>query len=219
MTLTKRRYEFLETLAVLVQENGGPVHYGDVAERLEVSKWTAYAMMRELASDGYVETSYLANRQGEPGRSVVLFEPTRKGVDLVRSQAVKENSFSEGDLDIIASDLMSGVTEESMQKTSSSLISYCAALITILLIEVTKTGFDVGMLKDVLETSSQNSTSVSLFVGLLLGILLVQGARKIRPDLEKVVEILCTQIETLEESDEDKILEFAQAIVSGEVST
>ena len=52
MKLTRRRYQFLETLARLVEESGGPVHYGDVADSLDVSKWTAYDMMRELVDQG-----------------------------------------------------------------------------------------------------------------------------------------------------------------------
>ena len=48
MKLTRRRYQFLEALARLVEEGGGPVHYGDVADSLDVSKWTAYDMMLSL---------------------------------------------------------------------------------------------------------------------------------------------------------------------------
>ncbi len=40
------------------QETGLPVHYVAVAERLEVSKWTAYDMLRQLEKSGYLEVEY-----------------------------------------------------------------------------------------------------------------------------------------------------------------
>lgn len=53
MKLSKRRFEFLETLVDLVNQKGAPVHYIDVSEKMNVSKWTAYDMMRQLAEDGW----------------------------------------------------------------------------------------------------------------------------------------------------------------------
>jgi len=81
--LSKRRLEFLEALADLVNQKGSPVHYIDVSEKMNVSKWTAYDMMRELADDGLVEASYSLSPTGSPGRSQVLFSPTERGYSLV----------------------------------------------------------------------------------------------------------------------------------------
>jgi len=227
MNLTRRRYQFLEALARLVEESGSPVHYGDVADSLNVSKWTAYDMMRELVDEGYVESSYLANRRGEPGRSMVVFEPTQKGLEVVESEDEKSDSQVEEDWREVTSNLISRMSagqtrnldlslDSAKEEYKSSPLSYCAALISLLLIEAKKTGFDLAMLKEVLESSSQNGMSVSLFAGLLLGILLVQGARRILPDVEMLIELVCTQVESLPQQNQDKILEFVQLVMSSE---
>jgi len=75
------------------------------------------------------------------------------------------------------------------------------------------------MLKELLETSSQSGMSVSLFAGLLLGILLVQGARKILPDIGVLIELVCTQVEDLPEHNQDELFEFVQAAISSEPLT
>ncbi len=230
MNLTRRRYQFLEALVRLVEESGGPVHYGDVADSLDVSKWTAYDMMRELVAQGYVHSSYLANRKGEPGRSMVVFEPTERGLELMKSETLKSDSMLDEDWHHVASSLISRIgagqdenpnlsLDSDEEEYESSPLSYCAALISLLLIEAKKTGFDLAMLKELLETSSQSGMSVSLFAGLLLGILLVQGARKILPDIGVLIELVCTQVEDLPEHNQDELLEFVQAAISSEPLT
>ncbi len=59
------------------------MHYVQVAQRLSVSKWTAYDMMQRLVKDGFVRASYAVGTPGVRGRSQVLFEPTGSGLNLL----------------------------------------------------------------------------------------------------------------------------------------
>ncbi|HHY39166.1 MAG TPA: hypothetical protein GX507_09610 [Clostridia bacterium] len=75
--LTRRREEFLQQVIELYRIDRRPVHYTAVAERLGVSKWTAYDILCALADSGYLEVEHDADRKvGQPGRSMVLFKPT-----------------------------------------------------------------------------------------------------------------------------------------------
>lgn len=74
--LTVRQQTFLDELRDLYREQRGPVHYSVVAERLGVSKFSAYDMLRLLEQKGEAGSEYLlsAERSG-PGRSRVVFYP------------------------------------------------------------------------------------------------------------------------------------------------
>ncbi|MGC8971057.1 MAG: hypothetical protein ACP5K2_02490 [bacterium] len=81
MGITERRIEFIRALDKLCKEYGRPVHYSMVAEKLGVSKWTAYDLLTALKDDGYVECVYTLNERG--GRSTLAFRVTSKGEELV----------------------------------------------------------------------------------------------------------------------------------------
>jgi len=87
--LSQRRREFLTALVELVEASGGPVHYSDVAREMKVSKWTAYDMMQELIAQNLAEIHYSVSPQGTPGRSQVLFAPTKAGLGIIKSQEEK----------------------------------------------------------------------------------------------------------------------------------
>ncbi len=78
MRVTRRRMEFLAKIKQLYEKNNLPVHYVRVAELLRVSKWSAYEMLKTLEKEGFLASEYAVNQQGKfPGRSMVLFSPTR----------------------------------------------------------------------------------------------------------------------------------------------
>lgn len=92
MGLTERRIEFITVLDELCKKYNAPVHYSLVAERLGVSKWTAYDLLTALREEGYVETIYLLNEKGN-GRSIIAFRPTSKGKELISKDLKSENLF------------------------------------------------------------------------------------------------------------------------------
>ena len=77
MIMTKRRMEFLRAVKYLYEEEGQPVHYIRVAERMNVSKWSAYDMLRALEKEGFLVSNYEINSAAKGrGRALVMFAPT-----------------------------------------------------------------------------------------------------------------------------------------------
>jgi len=81
--LTGRQKEFLERFVDLHLETNQPLHYAAVAERLGVSRVTAYEMLRLLEEKGLVTSAYTLRHGGGAGRSIVVFRPTEKAADLL----------------------------------------------------------------------------------------------------------------------------------------
>lgn len=76
MKLTRRQKEFVENLIEMTREIRGPIHYSMLAERLGVSPFTAYDMLRVLEEKGMVTSEYqLAEGKSGPGRAERLFCP------------------------------------------------------------------------------------------------------------------------------------------------
>ena len=77
MKLTGRQRAFLSQFLDLYRESRGPLHYTDVAQRLGVSKITAYDMLRLLEERGLVQSEYVLRGEGQgAGRSSIVFRPT-----------------------------------------------------------------------------------------------------------------------------------------------
>ena len=77
--LTARQRAFLQKLVDLYRERQAPVHYSDVAERIGVSPFSAYDMLKVLEKKGMASSSYaLAAEHSGPGRSMVVFAPTAR---------------------------------------------------------------------------------------------------------------------------------------------
>jgi energy-coupling factor transport system substrate-specific component len=78
MKLTGRQRAFLSEFLDIYWELGqNPLRYAQVAERLGVSKITAYDMLRVLEKRGLVRSEYVVPGKGSgPGRSTIVFSPT-----------------------------------------------------------------------------------------------------------------------------------------------
>ncbi len=86
MKLTPRQITFLRKLLDLYQERRGPIHYSLLAQQLGVNKFSAYDMLKLLEHKGMAASEYsLARQTPGPGRSVILFRPTGKASELLRS--------------------------------------------------------------------------------------------------------------------------------------
>ena len=76
MNLTRRQKDFITNLIDLSNEIEGPIHYSALADRLGVSPFTAYDMLRLLEEKGLVTSEYqLAAGKDGPGRAERLFYP------------------------------------------------------------------------------------------------------------------------------------------------
>lgn len=86
--ITYRQQQFLCQFLDIYQEMKVPVHYITVAERLGVGKITAYEMLRVLEDYGLLNTEYQTSPdQHGPGRSQVLFYPTKEAAILIKNLA------------------------------------------------------------------------------------------------------------------------------------
>ncbi len=82
LKLTRRQEDFIHKLLDLSRELEGPIHYSKLAERLGVSPFTAYDMLRLLEEKGLVTSEYhLAQGKSGPGRAERVFLPTRQAYD------------------------------------------------------------------------------------------------------------------------------------------
>jgi len=83
MKLTRRQETFIYNLLDLYRELNGPIHYTALAERVGVSPFTAYDMLRLLEEKGLAASEYrVSNDKPIPGRSEVLFWPTERAHNL-----------------------------------------------------------------------------------------------------------------------------------------
>jgi predicted transcriptional regulator len=88
--LTRRQKEFLGQFLDMYKEIDEPIHYVELAKRLDLGKITVYEMLRLLEKRGLVQSEYqLSSGKRGPGRSTVLFQPTQEAVNLI-------NRLSEG---------------------------------------------------------------------------------------------------------------------------
>jgi DNA-binding MarR family transcriptional regulator len=84
MELTLRQKAFFDMLVDLYREAKRPVHYSVLGERLGVSRFSAYDMLKLLEAKGLVRAEYvLDEREGGPGRSSVVFVPLLKAQELL----------------------------------------------------------------------------------------------------------------------------------------
>ncbi|MDX1614648.1 MAG: hypothetical protein R3300_10095 [Candidatus Promineifilaceae bacterium] len=95
MNLTRRQEQFLRNLLDLYHEIREPAHYSLLAERLGVSRFTAYDMLRLLEEKGLAASVYrVSEERSGPGRSEVLFQPTAKAhrlLDLLAGEVDADN--------------------------------------------------------------------------------------------------------------------------------
>jgi DNA-binding PadR family transcriptional regulator len=86
--LTHRQQQFLGQFLDIYREMEHSVHYVAVAERLGISKVTAYEMLRLLEEKGLVQAEYQSNPdQHGPGRPTVVFYPTQEAKRLLAELA------------------------------------------------------------------------------------------------------------------------------------
>ena len=76
MELTLRQKAFLNKLIDLCHEAQQPIHYSVLGQRLGVSRFSAYDMLKVLENKGLVRSEYvLEQHHSGPGRSSVVFSP------------------------------------------------------------------------------------------------------------------------------------------------
>ena len=95
MKLTGRQQDFLNKFLDLYREADHPLHYAVLADRVGVTKITAYDMLRLLEERGLVASEYVLPEGGGPGRSSIVFSPTEKAVTVMAQLAGESGDTAE----------------------------------------------------------------------------------------------------------------------------
>jgi len=191
MKITKRQKEFLQSLIDLYQLKDTPIHYSEVAQKMGVSKWTAYDMLQLLHKEGFLEVEYLIPESynykwGKLGRSTITFFPTKKGYN-VSNLPQRKLSTKATDLNKLKKEIIQKFGEikgkfnlkdlfkEALQTKSPLIFCACVLLILILLIKKITEGIaEIQLLSQVIPTNATNAyieLALTVFVGICFGIL------------------------------------------------
>ena len=192
MRITKRQKEFLKALIDLYREKGSSVHYSEVAQKIGVSKWTAYDILKLLQKEGLTEIEYIipesdSYKWSKLGRSTIAFYPTKKGYSLlafpkqkislnnVEFNRLKEkiiNKFDEFKGKLNIRDLL----KEALQSKSPLIFCACVLLILILLVKkITEGVAEIKLISQIMPPTTATNTYTELalivFAGMCLGVL------------------------------------------------
>jgi DNA-binding PadR family transcriptional regulator len=116
MTLTRRQTTFIERLVDLYHESQGPIHYSTLAQRLGVSRFTAYDMLRLLEAKGLVTSVYQVSAgHSGPGRAEVLYQPTDLARALVADLAGPAGPAAPGAWETVRQRLLENFTGNTAQ--------------------------------------------------------------------------------------------------------
>ena len=202
--ITPRQQEFLEGLCRLVVQQQAAVHYSEVARYLGVNRYSAYDMLKVLEGKELVAADYvLASTKDGPGRSRVVFFPTRQGLDLLAATGVESAraadgvlpiasptsipeewaSFKEAILGKLAEARMAGKRELMLDLLSRlperrRPLHYCAQMVTALVLNLERLHeqmLGVSPFEALEALATNEEESVNALAGLSLGSALVAG--------------------------------------------
>jgi len=149
MKLTQRQEVFIQRLLDLYRETNGPIHYSILAERVGVSPFTAYDMLRLLEEKGYVTSEYrTGSEKPSVGRSEIVFLPTElaqhrlaelaRDTDLgnwdsVKSQVMERIRTCEFQDRIMSEEILARVPPD-----VPDVLRYCIEVMTIVILRLGK---------------------------------------------------------------------------------
>ncbi|MCA9943043.1 MAG: hypothetical protein H6656_18040 [Ardenticatenaceae bacterium] len=192
MNLTRRQEEFVRNLVNLYREMQEPFHYSLLAEKLGVSRFSAYDMLRVLEEKGMVTSEYqLSESKTGPGRSAVLYRPTEQARQVMSQLA--GDMIDRGDWDAIKERVLEKVrtnelnewelVEEMLARTppeGHGAVAYCVEVMTIVTLRLRRRSgrkLLLDYLPEILPTASANCrANLSLLGGFALGILTDESA-------------------------------------------
>ena len=190
MKLTHRQETFLQRLLDMYRELNGPIHYSALAERIGVSPFTAYDMLRLLEEKGLVTSQYrLDTDKPVVGRSEIVFMPTERAHQLfndlagdsdqvnwenVRAQIMEKIRGGELNDHILAEEILARVPPD-----VPDVLRYCIEVMTIVILRLGKgTGRQVlaEHLPQIIEwKGTVTRSSLMLLGGFALGLLATES--------------------------------------------
>jgi len=182
MAITRRRQEFLQSIKLIYEQTKSPVHYTTIAQKLGISVWSAYDMLKELEKEGYLFSEYLLSKEKSVGRSQIVFSPTSKAfkviaesgklpVDIEEWYKTKEAILQKvEELKKLNSIQLIEEVTKGFPKVEASL-TYCAYIIAFFLLYIkTVGGKGKKFAEKLVKTVSQPQAGLQMLPGIVFGI-------------------------------------------------
>lgn len=223
MGITKRRKQFLEEVIKIYQDTLLPVHYETIAEAVGVSKWTAYDVMKVLEKEGYLKRIYKKN-QNDTGRSIVLFIPTEEVIKLTSdntkqiSKPKKEKEIKDELINIkkISHNQFFSESVSDLFKKMDDFeikVEFCYYFLGILVIYLNQLGKEHSDLaKFVMTVSSKTHVQLSVFVGLVVGMITFKENDTIALNISENSYQFFEFLEELTSDELNKLVDFLNEI-------
>jgi len=197
MKLTHRQEIFILRLLDLYREMNGPIHYSTLAERVGVSPFTAYDMLRLLEEKGVVTSEYrIVPGKTSVGRSEIVFLPTQlaynrftelaHGADFSDWESVKSQILTRiraGDLwdRKLAEELLARIPPD-----APDTVRYCFEVITLLILRLGNSASRrvlIERIPQIIERKDLITKSgLLLLSGFVLGLLANEGSIGLEKD-------------------------------------
>lgn len=200
MKLTKRQDAFIKNLLDLYKEAQEPIHYSLLAEKLGVSKFTAYDMLRVLEDKGFVSSEFKLPTDSKTGRSERVFFPTDAAHKLISAITSDDNEFNwdfvkEKVLELVQSgeydnldvgpELLARVPPE-----NEDSIQYCIEIVTIMALHVRKNEAAKVMRKYIVDLIPSEQITHKAYLSFLGGFALGTLAHSEVGDSEWIKELI-----------------------------
>lgn len=180
--LTGRQEEFVRNLVELYRQGQSAVHYTELAERLGVSRFTAYDMLRLLEEKGLVASRYeLDEARSGPGRSTIVYEPTAAAHELMAHllgaeddwAAVRQRIDTLGKTNLLGNGDLAREIQARVPVDAEEDVAYCIEVMTIIALRLSAASRDllVSQLPR-LQAQSSCRIALSLLSGFALGLML-----------------------------------------------
>jgi len=231
--LTRRQQTFIRNLLDLYRELQGPIHYSALAERIGVSRITAYDMLRLLEDKGFVRSDYqLSADRSAPGRSTILYYPTEKAHQTFAQLAQEVNAPNWEALQesIIAMMGDAGRMQDEEKETTQEILErippegspslrYCVEVVTIISLRL-RNSPNLSILHDyrerILTADATNNSDFMLFGGFALGLLAAEQAGHPEWNLELLEHVRQCQrlVSTMAESERRRLISILQDLTA-----
>lgn len=177
--LTRRQQDALAKLQELYRQEGHSIHYTDLAQRLGISRFSAYDMLKVLEKKGAVGSEYVLGKVTGPGRPAVGFYPlahaarqaiSRLGDGLGWDQVRERILARAGETPAADGDLLNDLLDDIAR--SSSPIVYSGRVLAALVVSLGQRAQVYA--STLLDASTPRALDV--FAGLALGLTLTGDA-------------------------------------------
>lgn len=228
MKLTGRQKEFLSKFLDLYRQADRPLHYAALADRVGVTKITAYDMLRLLEERGLVTSEYVLPEGGGPGRSNIVFSPTEKAATVMAQLAGQGWNTAEWDevKERILTVLREGkgtdyqsLLEEILLRIPErkSPMLYAAEMITAVLLNLHQLREEAkasSLLENLRALGWPGELGLSALAGLTLGLTFVERAnRRITSLLLSYSRKYQDHLARLSAENKERLSDFAQEVM------